>query len=332
MRYRDFGRSDFKVSEIGFGCGPTAALMVCGDAVVRRRAVEHALDLGINYFDTAASYGKGQSERNLGQAFAELSASAIIASKVTLEWAHLDDIPGAVEASISASIERLGVERLDIVHLHNRIGRARAAHSSFGSGALLTAEDVLGSRGVVETFRRMQASGRIGVGGCCAFGGESNAVQQVVDSGAFSSVIVNYSILNATAWRSPPPAPIEDYAAIGARAARRGMAVVGLRILEGGVLAGSGNVDPAAEKAPGRRAHLERAKSLESICGDETDSVQLAIRFAITNPELSTALVGFSDEHQIDQAVSFAKRGPLPSATLAKIEDLRARDFGRGTA
>src|ERR1700679_518686 len=167
MRYRTFGGTGISVSEIGFGCGPTAGLMLNGDAGVRRRAVEHAISRGINYFDTAAAYGQGRSEKNLGAALAELSARAIVASKVTLEWPDLDDIPGAVEKSVAGSLERLGLERLDIVHLHNRIGAARAPRSPYGSGALISVGDALGPRGVAETLRRLQAQGRGGVVGWC---------------------------------------------------------------------------------------------------------------------------------------------------------------------
>jgi aryl-alcohol dehydrogenase-like predicted oxidoreductase len=302
--------------------------MLNADAGVRRSAVERAVNRGINYFDTAAAYGQGRSEKNLGDAMADLSVDAIVATKVTLEWPDLDDIPGAVEKSVAGSLGRLGVERLDIVHLHNRIGASRTPRSSYGSGALISVEDALGRRGVAEAFRRLQAQGRIGVAGCCAFGGEHAAVAQVIDSDAFASVIVNYSVLNATAWHASPVDQARDYAAVGARAARRGMAVVALRVLEGGVLAGFDYLNADAEPNPERRADLRRVKSLVSLHEREEDSVPLAIRFAMSNPDVSNVLIGFSDNGQIDAAVDSAERGPLPDATLARINELQARGFG----
>jgi aryl-alcohol dehydrogenase-like predicted oxidoreductase len=327
MRYRTFGRTGLSVSEIGFGCGPTAGLMLNGDAGVRRRAVEHAISRGINYFDTAAAYGEGRSEKNLGAALAELSARAIVASKVTLEWPDLDDIPGAVEKSVAGSLERLGLERLDIVHLHNRIGAARAPRSPYGSGALISVGDALGSRGVAETLRRLQAQGRVGVVGCCGFGGEREPVSRIIESDAFASVIVNYSVLNATAWHPAPVDGQRDYAAVGARAARREMGVVALRVLEGGVLAGFDYRNADAEQNPERRADLRRVRSLASLHGEENDAVPLAIRFALSNPDVSTVLIGFSDTRQVDEAVDAAERGSLPAETLARIHELQARGF-----
>ena len=67
MQYRTVGKTGIKVSEIGFGCGNNAVLMVKAPYEDQRQAVRHALDLGINFFDTAFAYGLGKSEDNLGR-------------------------------------------------------------------------------------------------------------------------------------------------------------------------------------------------------------------------------------------------------------------------
>jgi L-galactose dehydrogenase/L-glyceraldehyde 3-phosphate reductase len=301
--------------------------MVDENADGRRSAVARALELGINYFDTAAAYGHGRSEKNLGITLAELSAKVIVATKVTLELPDLDDIPAAVERSIAGSLARLKVQHLDIVHLHNRIGAARAARSAYGSGALIAVDDALGVRGVAETFRRLQADGRVGAVGCCAFGGEHDAVAQVIDSGAFASVIVNYSILNSSAWQSAATGTIRDYAAVGARAAQRGMAVVALRVLEGGVLASFGPVNANTDSNEERRMDQRRVEALRALSGQDADPAPMAIRFALSNAEISNVLIGFSDENQIAAAAECAARGPLPRDTLTRIKELQGRDF-----
>src|SRR5437763_14141020 len=72
VQYRTLGRTGIRISQIGFGCGSQGGLMVRGERSEQLRAVARAVELGINYFDTAASYGDGESERNLGSVLREL--------------------------------------------------------------------------------------------------------------------------------------------------------------------------------------------------------------------------------------------------------------------
>ena len=74
MQYRTLGRTGLRVSEIGFGCGNVGGLMTRDGHDEQLGAVRHALDLGINYFDTARAYGEGRSETNLGRVLDEAGA------------------------------------------------------------------------------------------------------------------------------------------------------------------------------------------------------------------------------------------------------------------
>ena len=73
MEYRAFGRTGIDISVLGYGCGDVGGLIVRGTPAERTRAVARAVELGVNYFDTATSYGDGVSERHLGEALKELS-------------------------------------------------------------------------------------------------------------------------------------------------------------------------------------------------------------------------------------------------------------------
>lgn len=66
MNYRNFGVTGLRVSELGFGCGSVGGLFVRCSSDEMIDTVERALDIGINYFDTASIYGNGLSESNLG--------------------------------------------------------------------------------------------------------------------------------------------------------------------------------------------------------------------------------------------------------------------------
>jgi predicted aldo/keto reductase-like oxidoreductase len=125
----------------------------------------------------------------------------------------------------------------------------------------------------------------------------------LIDSDRFDAMLVNYSLLNASAWsleQAPGSAP--DYSGVGASAAARGIGLVALRVLEGGRLT---RTVPEAVVANGTRA------------AQAADASSLAIRFVLSNPQIATALIGFSDVEQIDAAVRAASLGPLEEGMLA---------------
>ena len=72
MNYRTLGRTGLRVSEVAFGCGNVGGLLVRGTHQDQLDAVTRALELGINYFDTAPGYGDGRSETNLGHVLMRL--------------------------------------------------------------------------------------------------------------------------------------------------------------------------------------------------------------------------------------------------------------------
>src|SRR5918999_5929799 len=125
MQYRTIGQTGLRVSEIGFGCGNNAVLMVKARYEDQLKAVRHALDAGINFFDTAFAYGLGKSEENLGRVLKELGANPVISTKIRLEADCVPDIEGATVRAVEAGLERLGRNRVDFVQLHTRVTQTR---------------------------------------------------------------------------------------------------------------------------------------------------------------------------------------------------------------
>src|ERR1051325_6498548 len=152
MQLRAFGRSGMRLSVLGFGCGAVGGLMVRGDPADQQRAIARAIDAGVNYFDTAVLYGDGLSEKNLGRALRALKPEGVVVgTKVRVPPGA--PIADAVTTSLDGSLARLGLERVDILHLHNPVTGA-------GGGSALSIAQVLDD--VVPAFERLRREGKIG--------------------------------------------------------------------------------------------------------------------------------------------------------------------------
>src|SRR5271157_2192074 len=189
MEMRAFGRTGLQVSILGFGCGAVGGLMVRGAPEDQERAVARALEVGVNYFDTAAMYGNGESEKNLGRVLAKLKPNIIVGTKVRIPSADFGRIGAAVTASLEASLRRMGREQVDIFHLHNAI-------TTNGGGESIAARIVLDE--VVPVFDKLRQQGKTRFLGITAVG-DTAALHQVIDARVFDSAQVSYNMLNPSA-------------------------------------------------------------------------------------------------------------------------------------
>src|SRR5438045_8939929 len=85
MERRRLGRTGLEVSVLGYGAGAVGGLFTKGAAADQERAIARALELGINYIDTAALYGNGESERNLGRVLKKLKPDVVLGTKFRLK-------------------------------------------------------------------------------------------------------------------------------------------------------------------------------------------------------------------------------------------------------
>ncbi len=149
MEYRKLGKSELKVSVLSFGAwqigdpnywGPGGGAEA--DAVIKA-----AMDAGINFFDTAESYGGGESERQLGKALGNRRKDVCVASKVSPE----NCAPGKLRQSCEASLQRLGTDYIDLYQVHWPF-------------------DGAGAEDVYQEFARLQDEGKIRYIGVSNFG------------------------------------------------------------------------------------------------------------------------------------------------------------------
>ena len=329
MRYRTLGKTGVKISEIGFGCGNNAVLMVRAGYEEQARAVRRALDHGINYFDTAFAYGLGKSEENLGKILNELGASPVVSTKIRLEPAA--DIKTATLQAVEAGLKRLQRKSVDLIQLHNRVTTERTPGKRFS----LTPADVLGRGGVLEGFKEMREMGKVRHFGFSGLG-DPKALHEVIDSGEFHSVQAYYNLLNPSAGQPVPRGfSALDYGRLIDRAAGKGMGVAIIRVLAAGALtatpdAGGGSSPEPLSLGSDYALDLERAEKVKFLIGGDIKSLtQAAIRFALMKSAVSTVLVGFSNTSHIDEAVACSGAGGLSAEAMARLRKLWDTDFGR---
>ena len=133
METRRLGQTEIEVSALGFGCGAVGGLLVKGEHHDMVRVVARAIELGVTYFDTAAIYGNGQSEASLGRVLEELGAGVLVGTKVRLRAEEMEDIERAVFRSVETSLQRLRLERVDLIQLHNSVALTRRPDRQWGS-------------------------------------------------------------------------------------------------------------------------------------------------------------------------------------------------------
>jgi aryl-alcohol dehydrogenase-like predicted oxidoreductase len=306
--------------------------MIYGTPADQAAGVKAAYEAGITYFDTAPIYGDYVSEENLGRALKATGIQPHIATKVALELADLEDIAGSVRRSVEDSLRRLRVDAVMNVQVHNRVASTRAARADLGVGAQLTPADILGP--VLQTLQDLRREGKTQAIGCCAWGGEYDSVREILNSNAFDTVLVGYSLLNPTSGRSAPTGfRGRDFGNVMQVAADNGTSAVVLRVLESGTLAGVAQPHPNSSQArsPSREFtdNVERARALHFLVREGQTLAQAAIRFALGDPRVGVVLVGFSSMDQVGEAAAAADGTRLLESDLERLETLYASDFLR---
>lgn len=328
MEYRTLGRTGLRVSALGFGCGSVGGLLIRGAPTERERAVARALELGINYFDTAPLYGDGESEQNLGRALRALAAEVYVGTKVRLAPGELAEIPGAIRRSLEASLRRLGRERVDLLQLHNPITVERRART-------VSARDVL--EAAVPALRRLVEQGKTRFYGITALG-DTAALHEVIDAGVLDTAQVCCNLLNPSAAHELPAGfPAQDFGRLLLRCRERSTGAIVIRVLAAGALSGADTrhpvaaptVDPIAS-GPDYATDVRRARLLGALVeeGHAGSLVEASLRFALATDAVSTVLLGYSSLEQLEYAAACVARGPLPAAALARLPALWSRLVG----
>jgi aryl-alcohol dehydrogenase-like predicted oxidoreductase len=272
------------------------------DRAQASRAVRRALELGVNWVDTAPTYH--DSEEVLGQALADAPGPYFLSTKLggrpqPFEPRDRD----ALRRSLEESLRLLRRDRVDVLFVHE----------PDRPGLYDWWDDWEAFHGPVnDLLDDLKAEGLIrftGLGGTTAY-----ELARIVATGRYDVVLsaFNYSLL----WR-------EAALAILPEARRQGMGVVIGSPLQQGALAGryDAEVESGAPwLSPPRREQYRRLYALVDELG--TSLAELGLRFVISNPDVSMVLMGARSAAEVEANVAAVERGPLPSDLLARLQEI----------
>ena len=321
MDIRNFGNTDIKTSAVVFGGGFVGGILINADDDTRRTAIRMALDSGVNWIDTAPMYGQGKSEKAIGWLLKEVQEAPIISTKVNLDTTRLDDIAGQVENSLVHSLQLLGRDYVDVVHLHNCISQST-------DGRNLEVGRIIGAGGALEALEDMQNQGLMRYIGITALGDTDSCIE-VINTGRVQSAQVYYNMINPSAARSPGHwFPGQNFSGLLDACQSNGVGTMAIRVFAAGILAT--DIRHGREIIITEDTDLEseenRALSAFSKLGMDKNGntdfgtrAETALRYVLAEPMIDCAVVGIAELGHIREVLNAASTGPLPMDAILAL-------------
>jgi L-galactose dehydrogenase len=294
MEYRDLGKTGLKVSRLGFGAAPLGG--VYGDINEHEavQAVSTAIDLGVNFIDVAPYYGITRAETVLGKALQSIQREAyFLCTKVGRYGSQDFDFSAKrVVASVDESLERLNLEYVDIILCHD---------IEFGSLDQVVNE-------TIPALRRVQEMGKVRFVGISGL--PLKIFRSVLDQ-IDLDVVLSYChyCLNDTTL-----ADLVPYLN-----ARR-VGIINASPLSMGLLTESG---PPAWHPASNKIKVACAAAARYCRDNGVDITQLALQFSLSNPDITSTLVGIADPNQIISNVQQLSE-PLNQELLNEVQVIMA--------
>lgn len=324
MKTRKLGRTGLDISELVFGGGWVGGILIDADDDTRRTALKRSLDAGINWIDTASTYGDGKSEEALGWLLKELDSPPMISSKVRIDVDNLNDLAGQIERSLEASLNRLKLDRIEVFQLHNQIV-PRSGDGKIG------VPEVLGDGGVADIFDRLKEQGLFGHYGFTALG-QTPSILEVVDSGRFDTAQVYYNMLNSSAGRDVASSGgVQDFGNILSHMKAQNMGSFIIRIFAAGVIPTDKRTGREIMVADGTDVDVDAARAAAAFASVGTTHGtrgQTGIRYALANPDVSGIVFGLASLDHLEEALAAAEMGGLDSSAVATIDAALDGGFG----
>ena len=307
MDFVRLGRTNERVSVAGLGCGGHSRLGMARGASIGEAAniVRHAIDLGINFIDTALAYG---TEEAVGLGIQGKRNKLFISTK---SWvgrgpAQADvEMIGAAELveNLNISLKRLKIDYVDVFHLHG-VSAAQLKHSS----------EVL-----LPEMKRQQAAGKIrflGITEVFAFDTDHKMFQAALPQNEFDVIMVGFNLLNPSARKTVFPLTMKhDVGTLIMFAVRRALnSVENTREAVAELLA-KHEIDPASVNANDPLDFLGAAPGIKS-------QIEAAYRFCRHEPGAHVILTGTGSAEHLEENVRSILAPPLPADAQAKLETI----------
>ncbi len=286
MNYKQLGKSDLQISEIGFGC-----MSLKGSQQENERILDRATALGINYFDTADLYDKGMNEEYVGNALKHKRDKVVLATKVGNQWradgSGWDWNPKKeyILSCVEGSLKRLQTDYIDLYQLHGG-----------------TIDDPIDE--TIEAFEILKQQGKIRYYGISSI--RPDVIREYVSRSNMVSVMMQYSLLD----RRPEETcfPLLQQNNIGVLA--RGSVAQGLLINK-----------PAKPYLNYNEEEVKQAaKAVAALSGNQRSAAQTALQFALHHPAVTSAVAGIRTVEQLEDAV---KTVSAPRLSLNELETLK---------
>jgi len=284
---RPLGATGLTVSPLCIGCAQFGDMRDTYYPVAEDRAlatIRAIFDGPVNFADTAAAYGDGESERRIGMVLRErggLPEGFVLATKADRDLQTGDFSGDQIRRSIERSLRLLGLDQLQLVYLHD------PEHIMF--------EEATAPGGPVDALRRCKEEGLIAHLGVA--GGPIDLEQRFVETGAFEVVLSHnrYTLLNVAAD------PLWDLAS------RRGVAAVNAAPYGSGILAKGPAAYPRYAYQDVSSALLERARRIEDLCAfHDVPLAAAALQFSLRDPRIVSTVVGLTHPERLAETVDLA--------------------------
>ena len=308
MKYRRLGRTGFEISEIGYGAwGIGGKQWLGGNDDESLAAVRRAIELGLNFIDTALAYGDGHSEQLVGQLVREAPGKVYVATKVPPKNQLWPARPGVaidqvfpydyVIQSTEDSLRNLKMETVDLQQLH------------VWNPEWIASDEW---RRALEDLKR---SGKVRAVGVSINDHQPDSALELIETGVIDTVQVIYNIFDQTPERNLYPLCQKHDIGVLARCP-----------LDEGSLTGA--VTEETEFVRGEfRAFYFRGdrkkqvvehvaplkKDLEGVPGT---LAEIALRFCISQPAVSSVIPGMRKVRNVESSLGISEKGPLPAPVL----------------